>query len=121
MDPCRRPVAGPEAEGVRYPVMPQVEKPRKPRWYAVPVRILLVTFILTLMTFALCLFMAILGTVVAGKVRGYTPDLRLAYRHIALPIAVGAGMVVFIVTTVMEVRHFRQTKALHGILRASRG
>ena len=69
------------------------------------------------MSFALCLFMAILGTVVAGKVHGYTPDLQLAYRHIALPIAIVAGTVVFIVTTVMEIRHFRQTKALQGILR----
>lgn len=99
--------------------MSQAEKPRKPRWYAIPVRVLLVTFILTLMSFALCLFMALLGAVVAGKLRGYTPDLQLAYRHIALPIAVGAGTVVLIVTTVTEIRHFRQTKALQEILRNS--
>jgi hypothetical protein len=101
--------------------MPQAVQSRKPRWYAIPVRILLVTFILTLISFALCLFVAILGTVLAGKVHGYTPDLRIAYRHIALPIAIGAGTVVFIVTTVMEIRHFRQSRALQGILRASRG
>ena len=100
--------------------MPQAEKGRNPRWYAIPLRILLVTFLLTLMSFALCLLFSILGTVLAGKVHGYTPDLRLAYRHIALPVALSAGVVVFIVTTVMEVRHFRQSKALHGILRASR-
>jgi len=81
----------------------------------------LVTFILTLISFALCLFMAILGTMLAAKLHGYTPDLRIAYRHVALPIAIGTGTVVFIVTTVMEIRHFRQTKALQGILRASRG
>ena len=100
--------------------MPQAEKGGKPRWYAVPVRILLVTFLLTLMSFALCLLFSILGTVLAGKVHGYTPDLRMAYRHVALPVALAAGVVVFIVTTVMEIRHFRQSKALHGILRASR-
>ena len=101
--------------------MPQVVQGRKPRWYTIPVRVLLVTFILTLMSFALCLFVAILGTLLAGKVQGYTPDLRVAYWHIALPIAVAAGTVVFVVTMVMEIRHFRQTKALDGILRASRG
>ena len=101
--------------------MPQVVQSRKPRWYAIPFRIVLVTFILTLISFALCLFMAILGTMLAAKLHGYTPDLRIAYRHVELPIAIGAGTVVFIVTTVMESRHFRQTKALQGILRASRG
>jgi hypothetical protein len=101
--------------------MPQVVQGRKPRWYSIPARVLVVTFILTLMSFALCLFVAIMGTVLAGRLHGYTPDLRVAYRHIALPIAVAAGTVVFVVTTVMEVRHFRQTKALDGILRAGRG
>jgi|SRR6516164_5680728 hypothetical protein len=101
--------------------MAQAVQSREPRWYAIPVRILLVTFILTLISFALCLFVAILATVLAGKVHGYTPDLRIAYRDIALPIAIGAGTVVFIVTAVMEIRHFRQTRALQGILRASRG
>jgi TRAP-type C4-dicarboxylate transport system permease small subunit len=101
-------------------VVAQAAKTRQPRWYAVPVRILLVTFILTLISFALCLLMAILGTMLSAKVHGYTPDLRLAYWHIALPIAIAAGTVVFIVTTVMEIRHYRQSRALQGIARASR-
>ena len=101
--------------------MPQAARGRKPRWYTILPRVLVVTFILTLMSFAVCLFVAILGTLLAGKVHGYTPDLRVAYRQIALPIAVAAGTVVFVVTTVMEIRHFRQTKALDGILRAGRG
>lgn len=94
-------------------------QPRSPHWYAVPLRILLVTFLLTLMSFALCLLMAILGSVVAAKLHGYNPDLRMAYKHIALPVAVVAGITVFIVSTVVEIRHFRQTKALQGVLRAS--
>lgn len=101
--------------------MPRLAQARSPRWYAVPLRVLLVTFILTLISFALCLLMAILGTVLAAKLHGYSPDMRLAYRHVALPIAIVAGVVVFIVTAVMEIRHYRQTKALHGVVRASRG
>ena len=93
-------------------------KARPARWYAIPVRILLVTFLLTLLTFALCLFASILGTVLAGRVHGSNPDLRMAYRHIALPIALVSGVVVFIVTTVMEIRHFRQAR-VHGALPTS--
>lgn len=99
--------------------MSPAQKAQKPRWYAVPVRILLVTFLLTLLTFALCLFASILGTVLAGLVHGYNPDLRLAYRHFALPIALVSGVVVFIVTTVMEIRHVLRARA-HGVLPISR-
>jgi hypothetical protein len=93
---------------------------RKPRWYAIPFRVVLQTFLLTLMSFAICLFGAILVSVIAGRLHGYTPDLRIAYRHIALPTAIVMGGILLVVFTVMEIRHFRQAKALEGILRASR-
>jgi hypothetical protein len=101
--------------------MAQTVQSRKPRWYVIPLRVLLVTFILTLLSFAVCLFVAILGALVAAKLHGIAPDLRVAYRHIALPMAIVAGTVVGVVTTVLEIRHYRQTNALQGILRASRG
>jgi len=72
------------------------------------------------MSFAVCLFGAILVSVIAGRIHGYTPDLRIAYRHIALPTAIAMGCILLIVFTVLEIRHFRRTKALQGILRASR-
>jgi hypothetical protein len=93
---------------------------RQPRWYWIPVRILLVTFILTLLSFAVCLLLGILGVVVASHLRGVSPDLRIAYRLVALPAATLVCGVVFVSFSTMEVRHFRQSRALAGIERASR-
>ena len=90
---------------------------RPPRWYAIPVRVCLVTFIGTLLCFAVSLLLAILGTVIVAAVRGIHPDMRIAYRHIALPIALVAGSIVFLVVLVMEIRHYRRSRALTAIER----
>jgi hypothetical protein len=100
--------------------MSALAKPPRPSWYVVPVRVALVTFLLTLISFAVCLLLAILGSVLAAKVRGATPDLREAYQHIALPVAALAGTIVLVVTAVSEIRHYRQSRALAGIARSSR-
>ena len=92
---------------------------RPPRWYAIPVRVLLVTFIGTLLCFAVSLLFAILGTVIIAAVRGVHPDMRIAYRHIALPMALMAGSVIFLLVLVMEIRHYRQAKTLTAIARMS--
>jgi hypothetical protein len=92
---------------------------RPPRWYAIPARVLLVTLIATLLVFAVSLFIGIVGTVVAGAVRGTHPEMTLAYRHIALPAAVVAGGIIFVLVLAMEIRHYRRTKALAGIERVS--
>lgn len=88
---------------------------RKPRWYLIPVRVMAVTFIVTLLSFAVSLLLGILGVVLAAKVKGVHPNMALAYRHVALPIAALVGTVVFISSLVMEIRHYRQTKTLDRI------
>jgi hypothetical protein len=90
---------------------------RSPRWYGIPVRVLLVTFIGTLLCFAVSLLMAILGTVAVSRLRGVHPDMTVAYRHIALPMALVAGSIIFVLALVMEVRHHRQSKTLSSIER----
>ena len=90
---------------------------RAPRWYTIPVRVGLVTFIATLLCFAVSLLFAILGTVILAAMRGVPPDMRVAYRHIALPIALVAGCIIFVVVLVMEIRHYRQAKTLTAIER----
>ena len=100
--------------------MPPREKPaRKPRWYLIPARVLLATFLLTLISFAVSLLLGILGVLIAARLRGVPLKLTAAYRYIALPAAVTVGVIVLISSSVMEVRHFRQTKALAEIERVS--
>jgi hypothetical protein len=93
---------------------------RQPRWYVIPLRVLLLSFLLTLLAFAVSLLLAILGMLITARLRGFQPDMTLAYRNIALPIALAAGVVTLIVTTVLEIRNYRQARALAQIARASR-
>jgi hypothetical protein len=88
---------------------------RKPRWYLIPVRVLLVTFAITLLSFAVSLLISIFGVVLAAKVKGAHPNMTLAYRDVALPVAAMVGTVVLISSAVMEIRHYRQAKALGRI------
>ena len=92
----------------------------KPRWYAVPARALFVTLLLTLLSFAVTLLVSILAMVSAAAMRGTTPDMRFAYRHVALPVAIVVGAIVLVVSVAMEIRHYRQAKTLNGIARLSR-
>jgi uncharacterized BrkB/YihY/UPF0761 family membrane protein len=93
--------------------------PRPPRWYTIPVRVLLVTFIGTLLSFAVGLFLGIVGTFLAAAVRHLTPDMTFAYRHVAMPMAIVAGAVIFVLALILELRHYRQSKTLAGIARMS--
>jgi len=81
------------------------------------VRVCVVTFIATLLCFAVSLLFAILGTVILAALRGVHPDMRIAYRHIALPVALVLGSVVFVIALITEIRHYRQAKALLAIER----
>jgi hypothetical protein len=92
---------------------------RSPRWYTIPVRVLLATLIGTLLSFAVTLLFAILGTVITARLRGVHPDMRVAYRYIALPVAAVAGSIILVLSLMMEIRHYRQTKALAIIERIS--
>lgn len=95
--------------------MTPVVSSRSPHWYGIPVRVLLVTFIGTLLCFAVSLLLGILGTVIGAALRGVHPDMRMAYRAIAIPMALAAGAVVFVTALVMEIRHYRQAKTLAAI------
>lgn len=100
--------------------MSPARSPRKPRWYLIPARVLFVTFLVTLMTFAVILLVSIVGLVISARLHGTAPDLRFAYRVLALPAALVAGSIVLVLSLIMEVRHYRQSKTLAGIARASR-
>lgn len=85
----------------------------KPRWYLIPLRVLLATFVVTLLSFAVSLFLGIVGLVLAARLRGIArPNLAVAYRHIALPAAAMVAAIVIVSATAMEIRHYRQQKTL---------
>jgi hypothetical protein len=87
----------------------------KPRWYLIPVRVLLATFMVTLLSFAVTLLLGIFGVVLAAKLKHAVPNMTLAYRDVALPVAGVVAAVVLISASVMELRHYRQAKALARI------
>jgi hypothetical protein len=87
----------------------------KPRWFLIPVRVVLVTFLLSLITFAVTLLLGILGLVAGAHARQIHPDMRMAYRHVALPSAAVVGAIVLVSSIFMELRHYRQAKALASI------
>jgi hypothetical protein len=94
-------------------------KLREPRWYGLLARVLLVTFVCTLLVFALSLLLGIVGTVIVSRLHGTRPEMTVAYRYIALPTAAIAGVIVLVLALAMEIRHYRQAKALASISRAS--
>ena len=88
-----------------------------PHWYGIPVRVFLLTFIATLLSFAVSLLLAILGTVIVAALRGVRADMRIAYWDIALPMGVIAGGIIFVIASVLEIRHYQQRKTLRAIER----
>jgi branched-subunit amino acid ABC-type transport system permease component len=90
-----------------------------PRWIGIPVRAVAVTFLFTVLTFAVALLLGILGTVVYSQLKHVAPDMTFAYRHIAFPCAIAAGAIVLVLSLGMEIRNYRQRKTLDRIERAS--
>jgi len=80
--------------------------------------VLLVTFIVTLLSFAVSLLLGIGGVVLASWLKGSHPNMTLAYRYVALPIAAMVAAIVLVSASVMEIRHYREAKTLDGIERA---
>ena len=92
---------------------------REPCLFLIPIRVLLATVLMSLLAFAVSLLLGILGIVIAAHVRGVPADLRLAYQYIAAPIAVIVGAIVMVLSIALEIRHYRQSKALAKIERMS--
>lgn len=93
------------------------QRSRSPRWYGIPIRVLLATLIGTLVCFAVSLLIGIFGIIIVSMLRGMHPDMRIAYRLIALPMGLVAGAIILVLSLVMEIRHYRQMKALSAIER----
>lgn len=91
----------------------------RPSWTLVLVRILGLTVLLTLLAFASSLLLGILGVALTAVARGVHPNMPIAYRDIALPVATVAAAIALVSVTIIEVRHYRSSKALAEIQNAS--
>src|ERR1700678_1903258 len=91
----------------------------RPRWIGIPVRAFAMTFLFTVLSFAVALLLSILGTVVYSQVKHVAANLTCAYRHIAFPCGTRAGAIVLVLARIMEIRSYRQRRTLDGIERVS--
>ena len=76
----------------------------KLRWFWIPLRVLLVTFLLTLLAFAVCLLLGIVGLVISSWLRGAHPNMAIAYRHFAFPAAAIAAVIALVAAIAIEFR-----------------
>ena len=78
-------------------------------------RILGLTVLFTLLSFAVSLLLGIVGVALTAMVRGAHPNMPIAYREIALPVAISAAAIAIVTVTILEIRHYRASKALAAI------
>ena len=93
-------------------------KRRKPLLVMALARAIFVTFLLMLLSFAVSLLLAITVLLIAAATKGSHVDMAFAYRNIAAPVALVVGVIVLVLSLLMELRHYRQTRALQSIERA---
>jgi hypothetical protein len=74
------------------------------------VRVLFATLIFTAGGMGLGLLLGIIGMVTYGLAAGVQPDMRNAYRHVAIPVAITIGCSAFVGALVVEARA-RRTRA----------
>jgi|SRR5271157_1459208 len=75
------------------------------------VRVLFTTLIFTAGGMGLGLLLGIIAMITYGLVAGVQPDMRNAYRHVAIPVAIIIGCMAFVGALVLEVRARRTRRA----------
>ena len=68
------------------------------------VRVLFTTLIFTAGGMGLGLLFGIIGMIAYGLAAGVQPDMRNAYRHFAIPLALAIGCVAFVGALILEFR-----------------
>lgn len=77
----------------------------------------MITFIGSLLVFAVTLLFSIFGVVITGALYHRHPDMTIAYRHIAIPVGIAAAVIIFVFALINEIRRYRQSKTLTAIER----
>src|SRR5262249_33469620 len=96
----------------------RVRRSGNPRLTIALVRALLVAFLVMLLSFAISLLLAISGLLIVSASKGTPVGMTVSYRPRASPVALVVGPIVLVLSIVMEIRHYRQAKALASIERA---
>ena len=71
---------------------------------------LFTTLLFTAGGMGLGLLLGIIGLITYGLIAGVQPDMRNAYRHVAIPVAIAIGCAAFAGALVLEIRT-RRTRA----------
>ncbi|MFB3917187.1 MAG: hypothetical protein ACE14M_10690 [Terriglobales bacterium] len=86
---------------------------RERKW-AVPLlvlRVCVVTFLATIVSFAVALFFGIVTILLVAMIRGGAAiNMSYAYRYVAFPVAVGVLVLAFISALIFEVREARRLR-----------
>lgn len=85
---------------------------RKRKW-AVPLLVLrvgIITFLATIVSFAIALFFGIVTILLVAMIRGGPLNMAYAYRYVAFPIAVCVLVVAFVVALIYEIRTARRLR-----------
>ena len=92
----------------------KVRNPRpkgRPKISFLVLRTLVIAVLITLLVFAVTLFFSVATILVLNLIRGSGISPAVAYRHVAVPVAVGAFALALIFSAVMETRHYRRLRA----------
>lgn len=74
----------------------------------IALRVLLMTFIFTLMAFAVGLFCGIISTILYGAIQHIRPDMTWAYKYVAAPFGAVGLVVSFTLMLISEIRRARR-------------
>ncbi len=90
--------------------------PRLSRAFLAGVRVVFVTFLATLLAFSIGLLFGIVGVVLVKLIGGTaTLSLTTAYSHVALPLALVATVVTFVLVLRSELRQYKNMSALQRL------
>jgi uncharacterized protein YacL len=85
---------------------------RAGRFFTAVIRILILTVLFAGAGMAIGLFLGILGTVLYGAIKHMQVDMAMAYRDVAIPLAVTSGLCAFVYNAMTTLRRaMRGTKA----------
>lgn len=92
---------------------------RQPNAALSVIRVVVITVLATLFAFVGSLFLSIVGIVLVNMFYGGAINMAVAYRRIALPIAIAALVIAFVVAIIYEVRHLRRSREDSGFRHAA--